>query len=225
MRTVDFSPLFRSAIGFDRLFDLAEAACLEPVAEARPLALAADQADEGQVALLALAGEAGCQDVEVLGVAEAHDQHLGPGAHVGHAGLHGAGVLGLHMMRDRWDDSRPFLPWLHAIVRYKIGDAMRKRSREARHRCDLTLDELSDVIAAPDQGDRHMPDMDRALASLSSGQRDVVSSLAIEGQSVRETAERLKTSEGAVRVTLHRALQRLTAFADPASGYARKGKS
>lgn len=134
-------------------------------------------------------------------------------------------LLGLHMMRDRWDDSRPFLPWLHAIVRYKIGDAVRKRSREARHRCDLTLDELSDVIAAPDQGDRHMPDMDRALASLSSGQRDVVSSLAIEGQSVRETAERLKTSEGAVRVTLHRALQRLTAFADPASGYARKGKS
>lgn len=75
-------------------------------------------------------------------------------------------LLGLHMMRDRWDDSRPFLPWLHAIVRYKIGDAMRKRSREARHRCDVTLDELSDVIAAPDQGDRHMPDMDRALASL-----------------------------------------------------------
>ena len=134
-------------------------------------------------------------------------------------------LLGLHMMRDRWDDSRPFLPWLHAIVRYKIGDAMRKRSREARHRCDVTLDELSDVIAAPDQGDRHMPDMDRALASLSSGQRDVVSSLAIEGQSVRETAARLKTSEGAVRVTLHRALQRLTAFADPGPGYARKGKS
>ena len=134
-------------------------------------------------------------------------------------------LLGLHMIRDRWDDSRPFLPWLHAIVRYKIGDAMRKRSRVARHRCDVTLDELSDVIAAPDQSDRHMPDMDRALASLSSGQRDVVSSLAIEGQSVRETAERLKTSEGAVRVTLHRALQRLTAFADPASGYARKGKS
>jgi hypothetical protein len=26
MRTVDFSPLFRSAIGFDRLFELAEAA-------------------------------------------------------------------------------------------------------------------------------------------------------------------------------------------------------
>jgi len=134
-------------------------------------------------------------------------------------------LLALHMMRDRWDDSRPFLPWLHAIVRYKIGDAVRKRSREARHRCDVTLDELSDVIAAPDQGDRHMPDMDRALASLSSGQRDVVSSLAIEGQSVRETAERLKTSEGAVRVTLHRALQRLTAFADPGTGYARKGKS
>ena len=134
-------------------------------------------------------------------------------------------LLALHMMRDRWDDSRPFLPWLHAIVRYKIGDAVRKRSREARHRCDVTLDELSDVIAAPDQGDRHMPDMDRALASLSSGQRDVVSSLAIEGQSVRETAERLKTSEGAVRVTLHRALQRLKTFADPAPGYAREGKS
>lgn len=133
-------------------------------------------------------------------------------------------LLGLHMMRERWDEDRPFLPWLHAIVRYKIGDAVRKRGREARHRCDVTLDELADIIAAPDQGDRYMPDMDRVLASLSSGQRDVVSSLAIEGQSVRNTAERLKTSEGAVRVTLHRALQRLAAVADPAPGYARKGK-
>jgi RNA polymerase sigma-70 factor (ECF subfamily) len=134
-------------------------------------------------------------------------------------------LLGLHLMRDRWDEDRPFLPWLHAIVRYKVGDAVRKRSREARHRCDITIDDLAEIIAAPDQGDRHMPDMERALERLSAGQRDVVSSLAIEGQSIRQMAERLKTSEGAVRVTLHRALQRLAAFAESGADYARRGKT
>lgn len=130
------------------------------------------------------------------------------------------------MMRDRWDAGRPFLPWLHAIVRYKIGDAVRKRSREARHRCNVTLDELAEVVAAPElAAGRHMPDMERALESLSEGQRDIVNSLTIDGQSVRETAQRLKTSEGAVRVTLHRALQRLAGFANRVPNWAERGKT
>jgi RNA polymerase sigma-70 factor (ECF subfamily) len=56
-------------------------------------------------------------------------------------------------------------------------------------------------------------DVDRHVAGLPAGQREVVQALAIDGASVRETAQKLGTSEGAIRVVLHRALARLTAAA------------
>jgi RNA polymerase sigma-70 factor (ECF subfamily) len=124
-------------------------------------------------------------------------------------------LIGLHTVRHSWDANRPFLPWLHAIVRYKLSDAVRRRRREARYRYDLTLEEWSYVPAAthedPDLG---LVDLNRHLGELSAGQREVVRSLVLEGASVRETAQKLKTGEGAVRVTLHRALQRLASIAN-----------
>jgi RNA polymerase sigma-70 factor (ECF subfamily) len=124
-------------------------------------------------------------------------------------------LMGLHTVRHRWDPDRPFLPWLHAIARYKLSDAVRRRRREARYRCDLTLEEWSEVLAEPHEDpDRELVDLDRHLDELSTGQREVVRSLALEGASVRETAQKLNTSEGAVRVTLHRALQRLASIAN-----------
>ena len=61
-----------------------EATRFEPMPEGGPLALAADQADEGQVVALAAALQAGGDDVQVLGVAEAHDQHARAGVERGH---------------------------------------------------------------------------------------------------------------------------------------------
>ncbi|HEV7445039.1 MAG: polymerase sigma factor protein [Gammaproteobacteria bacterium] len=135
-------------------------------------------------------------------------------------------LIGLHTVRHSWDANRPFLPWLHAIVRYKLSDAVRRRRREARYRYDLTLEEWSYVPAAthedPDLG---LVDLNRHLGELSAGQREVVRSLALEGASVRETAQKLKTSEGAVRVTLHRALQRLASIANLAASRRSKEKT
>jgi RNA polymerase sigma-70 factor (ECF subfamily) len=135
-------------------------------------------------------------------------------------------LIGLHTVRHSWDANRPFLPWLHAIVRYKLSDAVRRRRREARYRYDLTLEEWSYVPAAthedPDLG---LVDLNRHLGELSAGQREVVRSLALEGASVRETAQKLKTSEGAVRVTLHRALQRLASIANLAAARRSKEKT
>jgi RNA polymerase sigma-70 factor (ECF subfamily) len=134
-------------------------------------------------------------------------------------------LMGLHTVRHRWDPDRPFLPWLHAIARYKLSDAVRRRRREARYRCDLTLEEWSDVLAAPHEDpDRELVDLDRHLDELSTAQREVVRSLALEGASVRETAQKFNTSEGAVRVTLHRALQRLASIANLAASRPSKVK-
>jgi RNA polymerase sigma-70 factor (ECF subfamily) len=111
------------------------------------------------------------------------------------------------------------MPWLFAVTRYKFVDAARKMRREASRRIDITMEDLAEIAAAPsgDQ-DRLALDLDRHLAALPQGQQSVVRSIAIDGASVRDTARKLETSEGAVRVTFHRALQRLRSLAGKEDG-------
>jgi RNA polymerase sigma-70 factor (ECF subfamily) len=123
-------------------------------------------------------------------------------------------LIGLHAKRHTWDETRPFLPWLYTITRYKFIDTARRLRREASHRVEITMDELSEIFEAPvEDTDRSMLDLERYLGTLPQGQEKVVRALALDGATVRVTAENLHTSEGAVRVLFHRALRRLSAGA------------
>jgi RNA polymerase sigma-70 factor (ECF subfamily) len=123
-------------------------------------------------------------------------------------------LIGLHEKRHTWDPDRPFMPWLFAITRYKLIDGARRLRRESSRRLDLTFEDLAEIAEAPAEDlDRATLDVERHLAELPQGQQTVVRALAIEGATVRATADRLKTSEGAIRVTFHRALTRLKAAA------------
>jgi RNA polymerase sigma-70 factor, ECF subfamily len=125
-------------------------------------------------------------------------------------------LIGLHGKRDTWDPERPFLPWLHAISRYKLIDFMRHRRRDTRRLVDLPLEDWLEIIEpAADEANCSTWEVDRHLTVLSVSQRKIVRAIAIEGASVRNVARGLATSEGAVRMTLHRAIRRLLAIADP----------
>ena len=123
-------------------------------------------------------------------------------------------LMGLHAKRHTWDETRPFLPWFYTITRYKFIDAARRMRREASYRVEITMEELSEMFeASAEDTDRAMLDLDRHLAVLPHGQEKVVRALALDGATVRATAEQLQTSEGSVRVLYHRALRRLEARA------------
>jgi RNA polymerase sigma-70 factor (ECF subfamily) len=127
-------------------------------------------------------------------------------------------LIGLHSKRHTWDPERRFLPWLHAITRYKLIDFMRHRWRETRPRVDLPLENWLEIVDPPaEEARRPAWEADRHIAALPAGQRKVVRAIAVEGASVRDVARGLATSEGAVRVTLHRAIRRLLRAADTAS--------
>jgi RNA polymerase sigma-70 factor (ECF subfamily) len=124
-------------------------------------------------------------------------------------------IIGLHGKRHSWDPARPFMPWLHAITRYKLIDFTRQRQRDTKRRVDLPLDdwlEMADPSA--DAANRSVWEVDRHLAVLPVSQREVVRAIAVEGESVRSVAQKLATSEGVVRMTLHRATSRLLEAAD-----------
>jgi len=116
-------------------------------------------------------------------------------------------LLALHLKRQTWDTTQPLGPWIRAIARNKLVDAMRRRGRRGN---EVDIDAFSEVLAAPvadDSGIRR--DVARHLQALAPGQRSVVQAIAVDGVSIREAAQRLTMTEGAVRVALHRGLATL----------------
>ena len=117
-------------------------------------------------------------------------------------------LIAVHLKRQTWDTAAPFAPWLFAIARNKLIDALRRRGR----RVFVDIDDFAETIAGP-------PDQDRVAARevaahlqrLPSRQRDVLQAIALDSASIKETATKLAMSEGAVRVALHRGLANLAA--------------
>jgi RNA polymerase sigma-70 factor (ECF subfamily) len=117
-------------------------------------------------------------------------------------------LLAVHLKRHTWDANAPFAPWLFAIARNKLIDALRRRGR----RVFVNIDDFSEVIPS-ETPEETVPAREVAahLEALPARQRDVLQSIAVDSASIKATAAKLSMSEGAVRVALHRGLASLTA--------------
>jgi RNA polymerase sigma-70 factor, ECF subfamily len=111
-------------------------------------------------------------------------------------------LLAIHMKRHTWREDAPIAPWLHAIARYKLIDAFRRRGR----RVEIDIAEIEDSYAEAEPDIVSDREIGRALNVLAPVQRSVVAAISVEGRSIGETAESLGMSENAVRVSLHRGL-------------------
>ena len=118
-------------------------------------------------------------------------------------------LLAVHLKRGTWDPSRPIGPWLSTIVRNKMVDSLRRRGRHI----NVPIEDVIETLEAVEETDTmDLRDAERLLERLGDPQRDIVRSISLNGAGIRETAERLKMTEGAVRVALHRALKTLAAL-------------
>jgi RNA polymerase sigma-70 factor (ECF subfamily) len=116
-------------------------------------------------------------------------------------------LLAIHLKRGTWDPSRSIGPWIGAIIRNKIIDAFRRRGRR---RIDVPIEDVIDILPATEQTPEiSASEIDALLGQLKVPRRQIVQSISLDGKSIQETAARLRMSEGAVRVSLHRALKTL----------------
>src|SRR5258708_37905319 len=117
-------------------------------------------------------------------------------------------LLAVHLNRHTWDAKAPFAPWLFAIARNKLIDALRRRGR----RVFVNIDDFAETIAdRPAAETASAGEVAAHLNSLPARQRDVLQSIAVDSASIKDTAAKFSMSEGAVRVALHRGLSSLTA--------------
>lgn len=117
-------------------------------------------------------------------------------------------LLAIHLKRQTWNETAPIGPWIFAIARHKMIDALRRRGR----RIEVPIEDLADVLGTGgDAPSLIVSDVDRHLDELPEGQRKVVRLVAVDGASIEEASAKLTMSTGAVRVALHRGLAKLAA--------------
>ena len=115
-------------------------------------------------------------------------------------------LLAIHLKRGTWDGGPRVAPWVNAIARHKIIDAMRRRGVRRFE----PIEDFEAVLPAPADEDPHQrSDVERLMESLSPRAKEIVKSISLEGHSITDTASRLSMTEVAVRVALHRALKSL----------------
>ncbi|AUX80523.1 MULTISPECIES: sigma-70 family RNA polymerase sigma factor [Sinorhizobium] len=111
-------------------------------------------------------------------------------------------LLAIHVKRHTWRSDGPVAPWLYAIAKHKLVDAMRRQGRHPR----IDISEVEGRLAAEEAETARDWEIGRALETLTPGQRSVVTAISVEGRTIAEAARILEMNETAVRVALHRGL-------------------
>lgn len=120
-------------------------------------------------------------------------------------------LIALHKKLATWDPSRPFLPWLAAIARYRWVDHLRRLYRAGE--CELVTDfagqDEEPAIAA-------RISIDRLLGLLPDAQARAIELVKIEGLSIAEASHATGQSESLVKVNIHRGLKKLAHMVEKA---------
>jgi RNA polymerase sigma-70 factor (ECF subfamily) len=124
-------------------------------------------------------------------------------------------LIAVHFKRHTYDPGRPFLHWAYSVARYKLVDHFRRRG--ARPETPIEGAEAlfaRDDIAAHDASQ----DLAKLMATLPARQRNLLQDVKITGLSVQEAAARAGMSEGAGKVSIHRAMKAMSRRAGRVDG-------
>jgi RNA polymerase sigma-70 factor (ECF subfamily) len=118
-------------------------------------------------------------------------------------------LLSFHAARATYDPTRPFIPWLKAIVTNRTADFVRKHVRNAT--AQIISDDLVATIADDAAGDaitrfESIDELRKAIKQLPTRQRSAIELLKLREMSLREAAELTGVSVGALKSSIHRAV-------------------
>jgi len=118
-------------------------------------------------------------------------------------------LLSVHTVRATYDSSRPFVPWLLAIVRNRLVDGARRYARIARR--EIHVDEADVTFSEPEANDDigefgDATALQEAVSALPEGQRQAIELLKLKELSLKEAAAVSGISVGALKVATHRAM-------------------
>ena len=119
-------------------------------------------------------------------------------------------LVSVHKSLKTYSPDKPFRPWLMAIINFRRTDYLRKHynSRQDKQ-TSLDNPEFITSHVTKDGYAGELKDMEQALQSLQDKPRRIFTMMKIEGYTAKEVANELGMSESAVKVSAHRAAQKL----------------
>ncbi len=118
-------------------------------------------------------------------------------------------LLSVHAVLATYDPSRPFMPWLMAIVRNRLVDAARRYGRQQAHEtqvADLQVTFGEIATNTRDEGTDDVEALAHAIRTLPAGQRQAIELLKLREMSLKEASAVTGTSITALKVATHRAI-------------------
>lgn len=112
-------------------------------------------------------------------------------------------LIAVHQARQSYEKHRLFRPWLFAIVRHKTIDVLRKKNT---HQKILQAQSKAENDATTATDNDKTLRCGQILSALSDKHRQAIILTKLEGLTMREAAQHLDISEGAMKVRVHRAL-------------------
>lgn len=125
-------------------------------------------------------------------------------------------MISFHQTHQTFDISRPFLPWINSMIRYKTIDFIRRKD----FRVIMSGIDIESIkkqwIEDNDTNSLEAGELFKSLDSLPEKQAQILKLSKIEGYSNKEIASELKMTESNVKVTIFRSLKFLKKIvADP----------
>lgn len=121
-------------------------------------------------------------------------------------------LLSVHVVRATYDSSRPFVPWLQAIVRNRLVDGARRYARISRREIHVEEGDVTFVEPEANEDIGEVGDsaaLHEAVRALPEGQRQAIELLKLKELSLKEAAQVSGVSVGALKVATHRAMATL----------------
>ncbi len=120
-------------------------------------------------------------------------------------------LLTVHAIRQTYDPTRPFGPWLVAIANRRLVDRLRRQRRWRSRETALAADH--ETFSAPQANvDKELSDrreLEAAVERLPAGQRQAIRLLKLREMSLREASAASGMSIASLKSATHRALKNL----------------
>jgi RNA polymerase sigma-70 factor (ECF subfamily) len=116
-------------------------------------------------------------------------------------------LIAIHRKKHLYHPTRAILPWLFAIARYRLIDQARADKRRPNTTIlDETVDFSDDNHRLNEEGAFVLEEL---LSDLSPRQKDILVLAKVDGIPLADIAQRFNMSLSAVKVTVHRTIQKL----------------
>src|SRR5712692_1833657 len=129
-------------------------------------------------------------------------------------------LLTIHAIRQTYDPTRPFRPWLVTIANRRLVDRLRRQGRFRSRETALTSEHETFPArqANLEQEVSYRHELEAALDNLPPGQRQAIRLLKLKEMSLKEAATATGLSVTALKGATHRALKNLRKMLSYRSG-------